>query len=258
MHKRVLLLLCAASLALGAGARAATPTSPGTWTLTPAVVSQYLFRGVRLSGPAFQPSLEYVNGSWLAGVWASVPLDETVPGQSDPEFDFYGSYSVALSDAVSLVAGLTVYTYPDADRNAGFYRSTVEPSVALNYTVAGLRLTPKVYYDAVLEGATYELAAFYAVPLTTLGTELDFSATIGTFEWKDAVENASPRVKNRGDYWQAGVALPFQITATQRVTVGWYYAKGDENFLKQGTAPKVANGGAVGRGVGVISYAIAF
>ena len=121
-----------------------------------------------------------------------------------------------------------------------------------------MRLTPKVYYDTVLKGATYEIGAFYAVPLTTMGTELDFSAAIGGFKWRDALENSSPRTKNWGDYWQAGVALPFQVSANSKVTVGWYYAKGDDNFVKQGTAPKVENAAAIGRGVGTISYAITF
>jgi len=32
---------------------------------------------------------------WIAGVWASVPFDDDeVPGQPDPEFDFYGSCTI--------------------------------------------------------------------------------------------------------------------------------------------------------------------
>lgn len=259
MNKPIVML--AVLLAGSASASAQTPASgasSGTWTLTPAYVSQYMFRGVRLGGDSFQPALEYGNGSWIAGLWANAPLADKVPGQSDPELDFYGSYTATLSDSVTLVPGFTVYMYPDADRSAGFYKSTFEPNVALNFTTSGLRLTPKLYYDTVLKGATFELGAFYAVPLTTLGTELDFTATIGTFKWRDSIENASPRIKNWGDYWQAGVALPFQVSATSKLTVGWFYAKGDDNFYKQGTAPKVANSGAVERGVVTVSYAVTF
>lgn len=263
MNQRI--VLSAIALLAGASAIQAQTPAPSaaaapaaTWTLTPAVVSQYMFRGARLGGPSFQPALEYGNGPWIAGIWANVPIKDEVPGQSDPEFDFYGSYTATFSDALSLVPGFTVYTYPDADKSAGFYRATFEPSVALNYTVSGLRLTPKFYYDTVLKGATYEFGAFYAVPLTELGTELDFTATLGTFKWRDALENTSPRAKNWGDYWQAGVALPFQLNASSKLTVGWYYAKGDDNFIKVGTTPKVENGAAVGRGVATISYALTF
>jgi uncharacterized protein (TIGR02001 family) len=229
-----------------------------TWTLTPAVVSQYMFRGVKVGGPSFQPTLEWGYGSWIAGVWGSVPLDNSVPAASDPEIDLYGSYTHRINDATDVNIGAMWYYYPNADKTSGLYRSSFEPSVALNYTVQGLRLTPKLYYDVTLEGPTAELLAFYAVPLQNLGTELDFTGSVGTYKWNEAAEDTTPAVKNWGDYWSLGVALPFQVTANGRLVVGFSYMKGSGNYVKQGTLPREPNALAVGRGVASISYSLTF
>jgi uncharacterized protein (TIGR02001 family) len=226
--------------------------------LTPAFVSQYMFRGTRLGGPSFQPSVELDYGSWAVGVWTNFPMKDKVVGQSDPEIDPYASYTVTVTDALSIVPGFTWYNYPDADKSAGFYKSTFEPSLAVNYTVAGVKLTPKLYYDVVLQGPTYEFTAAYAVPLKELSTELDFAATAGTFIWKDYAENSDPKTKNWGDYWQVGVTMPFEITKTSKLILGAAYTKGSGNFLKVGTTPKYENSAAVGRGVFSIAYALTF
>jgi len=56
-----------------------------------------------------------------------------------------------------------------------------------------VKFTPKIYYDTVLEGPTYELTVFYAVPLSDLGTELDFTAVVGSYIWKDYARKSDPR-----------------------------------------------------------------
>lgn len=266
MNKKITSVILCAALCLGAlsthaqtaPAPVAETASSYSWVFTPAFVSTYMFRGARLSGPAFEPTIEFDQGSGAIGVWASYPMDKTVPGQSDPEYDVYGSYTVTVNDATSIVPGFTWYNYPRADKSAGFYKMTFEPNVALNYTVGGVKLTPKLYYDLVLKGPTYELTAAAALPLKDAGTELDFTATIGTFKWTDAFENSDPSYKNYGNYWLLGVAAPFQLTKNSKLTVGFAYTKGSDNFLKQGSLPKYENTGALGRGVVSISYAITF
>ena len=242
--------LCGQTVALASLAPA------GAWTLTPSFASQYVFRGMRMGGPSFQPTAEYAAGNLAAGVWASVPLDNTVPGVSDPEIDLYGSYTKPLSDAFSISVGATWYTFPRAKESAGFYRSTFEPNVGLNYTVNGLRLSPKLYYDTVLDGLTAEVTAFYAVPLTRLGTELDFTAVYGSFKWDDATKNSSPTVKNWGDYWSFGVAMPYQVSANSKIIVGAAYVEGSGNFFKQGSQPRAPNTAAASRGVFTLAYSI--
>jgi uncharacterized protein (TIGR02001 family) len=245
-----------AQTAAPAPAPAETPAS--SWVVTPSFVSQYMLRGVRLGGPSFQPTIEFDSGNLAIGVWASTPIRDKVPGQSDPEIDPYGSYAFTVNNALSVVPGFIWYNYPRADRNAGFYKATFEPSLAVNYTVGGIKLTPKLYYDMVLKGSTYELTAAFALPLKDAGTELDFAATIGTCKWTDFAENTSPAVKNWGDYWQLGVSMPFAVSKDSKVIVGFAYTEGGGNFFKQGGAPRVENTAAVGRGVVTLGYSIAF
>lgn len=141
-------LLLASILAGGiTGLRAQTnPAAPSyTWTITPALASQYMFRGARLGGPSLQPTVELAAGSLAVGVWASFPLKDKVVGQSDPEFDFYASYTVeAIKDVMTWQPGVTCYFYPGAEKKNGFYQSTLEPNLALNYTVSGVKFTPKI------------------------------------------------------------------------------------------------------------------
>ena len=162
-----------------------------------------------------------------------------------------------MNEAFSVQPGFTWYTYVSADESAGFYKQTFEPNIAFNYTVSGLTLTPKFYYDVVLKGPTYELNAAYSVPLKELGTELAFTGTVGTFKWTQFAPT-SPDTKNWGDYWLVGVALPFAITKESKLTLGWAYTEGRDNYLKQGSAPQTVNSLAVGRGVVTVSYAWTF
>lgn len=258
-HKLLIVLVGALTTgAVSSQAQMAAPAPSPTWTVTASAVSQYMFRGVRFGGPSFQPSAEYASGPLVAGLWANLPVSDKVPGTSDPEIDLYGSYTETISDSLNFALGLTAYTYPRAERSNGFYTWTVEPSLAVNYTLAGLKLTPKVYYDLMLNGPTAEFTAAYAVPLKDMGTELRFTGTVGTFKWSEAFENSSPKTKNWGDYWAVGVAAPFQINPRSSLTVGWSYTGGEDNFVKQGTLPKVKNTAAVHRGVVTISYAYTF
>ncbi len=251
------LLLCA-SLPAQTSISAESSSVSSSWSLTNSVVTQYMFRGARLGGLSYQPSLEYDAGALGLGVWANVPLKDKVLGRSDPELDFYSFYSMQVGKDIAVVPGFTVYTYPNAEKSHGFHQITFEPNLALSYTVGALRLTPKIYYDAVLKGPTAELSATFAVPLQNAGTELDFTATAGTFIWKDYAADANPSLKNWGDYYVVGVVAPFQITKDSRITIGWAYSKGSNNYLKQGTDAKVPNPAAVGRGVFTISYILNF
>lgn len=259
-------LLLALATGLGAGvplvsaqapAAAAAPSISVTTTVS--AVSQYMFRGLRLSDGGLQPSVEVSAGNLVAGVWANVPFDgDKVPDSSDPEIDLYGAYNVALEDGLTLTPGFTVYHYPQAPTNAGFYRNTFEPSVALSWIVDSVKLTPKVYYDVVLKGPTYELTAAFALPLKEIGSELGFTLTYGGYKWKDTANDASPDVKAWGQYWLAGVAAPFQLTPTSKLTLGLAYTEGTKAYTKAGSFGKTPNSLALGRGVATLSYSLSF
>jgi uncharacterized protein (TIGR02001 family) len=243
---------------VAAGAVAPTATAAPSFTATGAVVSQYMFRGQRLNGAGFQPAVEMAAGNFTAGVWGNFVLDDKVPDSSDPELDLYAAYTFEISKDLTLVPGATAYFYPGAPTNAGFYRSTFEPSLALNYTIGGVKFTPKVYYDTVVEGATYELTLGYAVPLKEIGSELGFTANAGTYLLKDAANDTTPAVKAWGDYWLVGVTMPFQLDKNSKLSLGWSYTEGRNAFTKQGNLGKTPNSLAVGRGVVTISYALSF
>lgn len=256
------LLVC--SLVMGALSAsgqtpAPAPAAPSSsWTVTPTFASQYMFRGVRLGGPSFEPNIEFDSGNLAIGLWSNFPIKDKVVGQSDPELDPYISYKFEIAKDLTLQPGAVLYTYPNAKNADGFYSTTFEPSLALNYSIEGWTLTPKLYQDLVLKQTTLEFSAAYAIPLKDAGTELDFLGTYGTFKATDAFEKTTPAMKNTGNYFLAGVSLPFQVTKESKVVVGYAYTKGSDNYLKQGTAPRFVNTAAVGRGVLTLSYAITF
>lgn len=257
------LLLLSTLIAAPAGIQAQTAPSPAALpaisvTATGTVVSNYMFRGSRLSRSAFQPAVEFTSGRGTVGIWSNFPIKDEIPDTSDPEIDLYGSYTFTVNEQMSVVPGFTWYTYPDAPTAAGFYRSTFEPNVALNYTVGGVKLTPKVYYDITLEGPTYEFTAFYALPLKDIGSELDFTGQIGTYYLREAVNGSTPATKAWADYWLVGVSMPFQVSPKGKVILGFAYSEGRNAFAKQGSLPKGENTLAVGRGVVSLSYSHAF
>ena len=264
MNKKLLLasagvFIGGTALSFGQTAPAAAAAPKVTVTATASVVSQYMFRGMRLSDGGLQPSVEVGAGDLVVGAWGNFPFDgDKVPGSSDPEIDVYGSYTFALEDGISLIPGFTWYNFPNADESAGFYKMTFEPNIGLSYTVDGVKLTPKVYYDFVLKGPTYEITAFYALPLKEIGSELDFTATYGGYKWREFANDASPNVKAWGQYWLLGVAAPFQITPNSKLTVGFAYSEGRKAYTKAGSFGKTPNSLAIGRGVASVSYSIAF
>jgi uncharacterized protein (TIGR02001 family) len=262
MKTKLLTLVAGFAALASVGAQAQTPTpaaSPAaTVTITPTFVSQYMLRGARLGGASFQPTIEYASGPLTLGLWNNFPLKDKVPGQSDPELDPYGSYTIELGKDLTLVPGFILYTYPKAEKPNGFYQLTFEPSIALNYTIEGIKFTPKYYYDVAVKQSLLELSVAYSIPLKDIGSEIAFLGQVGTFKATDFAANASPAVKNWGNYWLAGITLPFQVTKESKISVGWAYTKGSDNYLKQGTARKTINTGAVARGVATLSYSYTF
>jgi len=270
MQKKLLLVLVAALTAGGVSVRAQTPPAPApapgpaapapsySLTLTPALVSNYMFRGQRLSGFSAQPSVEFDQGDLGIGVWTNFPIRDDVPDTSDPEIDLYGFYNIKVNDAISVAPGFTTYWYPNATTNNGFYRTTFEPNFALNYTVEGLKLTPKVYYDFLLKGPTWEITGAYAIPMKDVGSELDLTAQFGTYKYTDVARNGSPSTKQWGDYWYVNAAMPFQISKQGKLTIAFGYAEGRNAFFKTGNTPKVSNSLAQGKSIFSVSYAWTF
>ena len=219
-----------------------------------------MFRGSRLGGNSFEPSVPSTYGPWSFEVWANDPItnSDKVHGQSDPEIDPQASYTYTINDSLNLQPGFTWYTYLRAPTDQGFYRETFEPNLALNYTVQGVTLTPKIYYDVVLKGPTYELDAAYTIPLKDLNTEIDLVGTVGTYLQTDVANGSNPDTETWGNYWLAGFTCPFSLTKSSKVILGWSITGGNGSYFEQVGVAKVPNTAAVTRGVFSASYTYTF
>lgn len=81
-----------------------------------ALVSEYRFRGVDLSGGdiAVQGGVDVVHSSgFYVGAWAS-SIDEDTVGFGHTEVDVYGGWSGSLTDGLALDVGVIGYLYPNA------------------------------------------------------------------------------------------------------------------------------------------------
>ena len=211
-----ILAICAAAVLAGGPAALAQSAGSGAWTvaLTPAFVSQYMFRGMLYGGASFQPQIEADAGGAALGIWCS---------SSDREFDPYASYTQPLNPRLSLEPGFTVYYLPIANTAEGNFRSSIEPNVAVNWTVGPVRLSPKIYYDVASRGTTGELNAAAAIPLASIGSEIDLGGTVGAFDQHNAVNHPPDgAVSQDGGYWLVQAAVPYQF-GHWKATVSFAY-----------------------------------
>lgn len=137
--------------ALGLASMAATPASAQIAGLSAnaAVTTNYIFRGLSQSGGgiAVQAGADYAFGdSGLAiGAWASsIDFGNVNGDDTKAEVDLYGSYTLAISDAFSLVVGGITYNYPSSPTgvNYNWYEGYV--GAAYNFGVAAVNA--RVYY----------------------------------------------------------------------------------------------------------------
>jgi uncharacterized protein (TIGR02001 family) len=149
MMKQTLIATAVASVCLlsagtvMADAAPAAPASP--WTITTNVygVSDYYFRGMTQTWhkPAIQGGADFVHSSgWYAGVWGSNVSNNSYPGGSGLEFDYYGGYNGKINDDWGWTAGGHGYYYPGAELNktastlvSGDTFNSFEANVGLSY-----------------------------------------------------------------------------------------------------------------------------
>lgn len=215
MNKLTAVLLASAL----AGASVARAAADYTVTLDTTFVTQYMFRGIKLSGPSIQPSVELASGNAAVGIWASDSLSNFNPGYS--EIDIYGGYTFAVSDTVSIPVGATVYWYPELDNPA--HEATYEVYVGVDFAFEGFSIAPRAYYDFQLEGFTFEVSGGYSLPLEAIGTSLDFSAFIGTWSFDSLDETDT---EGESGYWGVGVEVPYQVADNATLTFGVGYHDG--------------------------------
>lgn len=221
MNKHIIAILAATAVAGSASAQSLDYSA----TLDVTFSSQYVFRGVKLAGPALQPSLEVSMSDITVGVWASNAMSNyNANSHFDTEVDFYGGYDFAINDSLSIPVGVTYYWYPRVESDVdGAHDGTIEVNIGVNFTYSGLTLSPKAYYDFDLEGFTFEGTAAYSFPIEAAGTSLDFSAFLG---WSDVEDFDSFDTDSSGGYWGAGVVLPYAVAENATVSAGVMYHAG--------------------------------
>jgi hypothetical protein len=230
--------------------------SEGTFTVTPSLVSAYMFRGVRLGGLSFQPAVEYSKGPLSLQLYSNFPVSDKIPGTCDPEFDLGASYTwTVVPEVFTIKPGIMLYTFPTADTNDGFYKATCEPNVSFGYNLGDMSLSLNLYYDIVMKGATYELGADYSIHVQSTGLDIELSALIGKYDWSDSVADDVIKIRNSGNYFQAGVAIPYEFSKRSSLSIGWYFAKGTNNYYYPSREP---NPNAIGKGFFSVSYSFSF
>jgi uncharacterized protein (TIGR02001 family) len=185
------------------------------------IASDYIFRGLKYGDLSLQPSVEFTQYDFYAGIWAQQPLEKRKSKGYSDEVDLYFGYSPKLTDTLSLDLGVTHYRYP----NSSDY--STEAFVGANYTIS--KFTPGIYayYDFDLKVFTVQGNLGFSIPLDQLGTSLDLSASIGS---------ASPDVGDSYVYYSVGASVPYKLNenATVKVGVNWAtndLSGADDNFF---------------------------
>lgn len=176
----------AATLALGSALAAAPaladetdPPAALTVTGNVAVVSDYRFRGISLSGGdlAVQGgiALNHTSG-FYAGVWAS-SLEET-PVYGSVEADLYAGWTGPVAAGLTADVGLTYYSYPDGSVGHANY---FEPYAAITKTLGPVSAKLGVAYawkqDAL--GADDNLYLYTDWTLGVPNTPISIAAHLG-------------------------------------------------------------------------------
>lgn len=145
-----------------------------------AMVSEYRFRGVDLSGGdiAVQGGVDIGHSSGLyVGAWGS-SLDEDTVGYGHTELDIYGGFGGNISDAVSYDVGVLFYLYPNAGAGDFDY---VEFYGSLGYNFGPAEATLGVAYapDQDSLGDTDNLYIYTDVGVGIPNTPLTLTGHLG-------------------------------------------------------------------------------
>ena len=257
MKKQTLLLLALAAL-IALPLHSQSIEDKGAFTVTPSFVSAFMDRGARQSGLSFQPTIEYARGPLALELFCNFPISDKIPETADPQIDLAAFHTWAIVPNVfEIKSGLTLSTLPRAHESEGIYKATWEPSVFFYYTINDIQFSLNLYYDLTMQGPSYEFGIDYTIPVKQLGFDIELSALAGRCDWYHSVAESSTKVRNEGNYWQAGLSIPIEFSEKSKLTVGWYYEKGLNNHFYEGGS-KIPNHDAIGRGVFNVGFACRF
>lgn len=90
-------------------------------TFNAGVVTDYRYRGISQSRlkPAVQAGVDYTNGGFYVGAWASTIkwIKDAGGGNANTEIDIYGGYKFELAKDFTLDLGVLTYQYPSNKLN---------------------------------------------------------------------------------------------------------------------------------------------
>jgi len=261
-------LMLAALISAPSRSQSAGEGEKGKFTVTPAFVSDYYWRGQKQGGPSFQPSIGYEKGPWSFGLTLAVPMDTKKEKMSEtvyPEIDLSASYEFSFAnDHFKILPGILAYTYLTADDSNStpapgddFHKAVIEPTVSFAFSAKDFNLSLNLYYDVIQKGPSYEVAAGYSISIAErFGVEL--AALAGKYDQTDVdTIKTDPKLTSTGNYWQAGVSVPIELTKTMTVTPGWLYSKGYDHIAQRKNEPKMQLPDE-GRGVFSLSFSYTF
>ncbi len=226
------------------------------FTASAAAVSDNVFRGQRLAGLSVQPGLEWSAGPASGGLSTSVALQHRAADIAEVETDVFAGYRWRLTPAWGIRPGATAYFYRGAP--ADYRRAIFEPNLAVDFTAGAVRFTSVYYHDFSRHGATVELNAAVALPLRSIGSELDLTVTAGTYRLDDAFSASRARTTLRGDYWQCDASVPLQITPHAKLTLALSYIAAANAYLQPQGSARAANPVATQRAVVRLGYSYVF
>jgi len=212
--KKTILVLAALVAGVSASAQEAVKNNNLAVTLDVSYVSDYVFRGHQLADASIQPSVEAAYGDFYAGIWYSDAISQSSTGS---EADFYAGYNLKLNETFSADLGVTRYTY-----NGGGQGDTTEVFAGVK---ANVLLTPSVYYyyDFDQEISSYIGTIGHSIAVAKLGISLDLSATYGYIQIPSSDYS----------YWGAGVAVPYKLSETAKLTGAINYTHADDSSSEQ-------------------------
>ncbi|QZP08034.1 TorF family putative porin [Caenibius sp. WL] len=222
-------------------------TGPSDFTVSGnvAIVTDYRFRGVSLSGGDFaiQGGIDVAHSSgFYVGTWAS-SLDDGGSGLGDMELDVYGGWSGDIASNLKLDAGLLYYIYPAKDQ--GFGKSDYfEPYVKLSSQFGPLGATLGVAYawDQKALGSEDNLYIFTDLEVGIPRTPITLTGHLGYTDGALAPDYL-------GGFNNDKTALDWSIGASATVlgglTVGVSYVGVEGKSIKNATNDAV---------VGTLSY----
>lgn len=179
MKKVLLTATILAAAALAGSASATTSLLGGTLSYNVAATNDYVFRGdsqssTKSSQPAVQGGVDYANGIFYAGAWASNVKWDYSKGTKNLEVDVYGGVKPVYKD-FSFDFGVVTYNYGTKDLDFTEVKTAVSHPLYKGTIGAA-------FYDNVTwaESGYYEINGSY--PLTdklTLSGAVGESALLG-------------------------------------------------------------------------------